>query len=114
MLTAVILGEILAIPTVTIRQLEDDVYQGLKAQAESSGRSMEAEVRDILAATVRGRAWWPKWVAATGSLYVVIRCPCSLALNRGTLICHDSSGRVNYSNYKITVQVTANTTKPDT
>lgn len=55
-------------PTVTVRQIEDDVYQGLKAQAESSGRSMEAEVRDILAATVRGRTWWPKWVAATESL----------------------------------------------
>ena len=41
-------------PTATVRQLEDDVYQSLKAQAESSGRSMEAEVRDILATAVRG------------------------------------------------------------
>ena len=55
-------------PTVTVRQLEDDVYQGLKVQAESSGRSMEAEVRDILAKAVHGRAWWPKWVAATQAL----------------------------------------------
>jgi plasmid stability protein len=55
-------------PTLTVRQLEDDVYQGLKTQAESSGRSMEAEVRDILATAVRGRAWWIKWVEATESL----------------------------------------------
>jgi len=55
-------------PTLTVRQLEDDVYQGLKTQAESSGRSMEAEVRDILAAAVRGRAWWAQWVKATQSL----------------------------------------------
>ncbi len=55
-------------PTLTVRQLEDDVYKGLKAQAESSGRSMESEVRDILAAAVRGRAWWSKWVKATATL----------------------------------------------
>jgi plasmid stability protein len=54
--------------TVTVRQLDDDVYQGLKVQAEFSGRSMEAEVRDILATAVRGRTWWPKWVAATEHL----------------------------------------------
>jgi plasmid stability protein len=55
-------------PTLTVRQLDDDVYRSLKAQAESSGRSMEAEVRDILATTVRGRAWWAKWVTATATL----------------------------------------------
>ena len=55
-------------PTLTVRQLEDDVYQGLKTQAESSGRSMEAEVRDILATAVRGRTWWAKWVEATEAL----------------------------------------------
>jgi plasmid stability protein len=55
-------------PALTIRQLEDDVYQGLKTRAESSGRSMEAEVRDILASAVRGRTWWIKWVEATESL----------------------------------------------
>jgi len=55
-------------PTLTVRQLEDDVYRGLKAQAESSGRSMEAEVRDILAAAVRGRAWWAKWMKTTEPL----------------------------------------------
>jgi len=55
-------------PTLTVRQLEDDVYKGLKAQAESSGRSMEAEARDILAAAVHGRAWWAKWAVATKPL----------------------------------------------
>jgi plasmid stability protein len=55
-------------PTLTVRQLDDEIYQGLKAQAESSGRSMEAEVRDILASTVRGRAWWNRWVQATQAL----------------------------------------------
>ena len=55
-------------PTLTVRQLEDDVYLSLKTQAESRGRSMEAEVRDILASVVRGRAWWSKWVEATEAL----------------------------------------------
>jgi plasmid stability protein len=55
-------------PTLTVRQLEDDVYLGLKTQAESSGRSMEAEARDILASVVHGRAWWRKWVEATEAL----------------------------------------------
>lgn len=55
-------------PTLTVRQLDDDVYEGLKAQAESAGRSMEAEVRDILASAVRGRLWWDKWVGATEKL----------------------------------------------
>jgi plasmid stability protein len=55
-------------PTLTVRQLDDDVYRGLKTQAESSGRSMEAEAREILASTVRGRVWWEKWVAATEEL----------------------------------------------
>jgi plasmid stability protein len=55
-------------PTLTVRQLDDEIYKGLKAQAESSGRSMEAEVRSILSATVRGRAWWSKWVQATQAL----------------------------------------------
>lgn len=57
-----------AMPTLTMRQLDDDVYQGLKAQAESSGQSMEAELRDILAAAVRSRSWWAKWVEATEPL----------------------------------------------
>ncbi len=54
--------------TLTVRQLEDEIYQDLKAQAESHGRSMESEVRDILAQAVRGRKWWPRWVKATENL----------------------------------------------
>jgi plasmid stability protein len=55
-------------PTLTVRQLENDVYRGLKGQAKSSGRSMEAEARDILSEAIRGRTWWKKWVQATQSL----------------------------------------------
>ncbi len=54
--------------TMTVRQIDDDVYDGLKAQAEARGRSMEAEAREILAAAVRGRAWWGKWLRATKKL----------------------------------------------
>ncbi len=35
---------LILMPTLTVRQLEDDLYQDLKAQAESHGRSMESEV----------------------------------------------------------------------
>ena len=52
-------------PTLTVRQLDDEVYQGLKAQAEQSGRSMDAEAREVLATAVLGRLWWSKWVEAT-------------------------------------------------
>lgn len=55
-------------PTLTVRQLDDDIYRDLKAHAESAGRSMEAEVREILAAAVHGRAWWSKWLEATERL----------------------------------------------
>lgn len=36
--------------TLTIRNIDDDVAAALKAQASAHGRSMEAEVRVILAA----------------------------------------------------------------
>lgn len=55
-------------PTLTIRQLDEDVYRGLKNQAEYGGHSMEAEVRAILGATVRGRLWWGEWLRATKPL----------------------------------------------
>ena len=38
--------------TLTIRNLPDDVHQGLRARAEANGRSMEAEVRAVLATTI--------------------------------------------------------------
>jgi plasmid stability protein len=44
-------------PSVTIRNLPPEVHQALKARAERSGRSTEAEIRYILeqAALPRGR-----------------------------------------------------------
>ena len=41
---------------LVVRQLEDDVKAGLKRRAERHGRSVEAEVREIL----RGAAFEPK------------------------------------------------------
>jgi plasmid stability protein len=40
--------------TLTIRRLDDDVYERLKNRARSNRRSLEAEARDIL--TDRARA----------------------------------------------------------
>ncbi|HWU64552.1 MAG TPA: Arc family DNA-binding protein [Ensifer sp.] len=44
-------------PSVTIRNLPAEVHQALRARAERSGRSTEAEIRDILeqAALPQGR-----------------------------------------------------------
>jgi len=55
-------------PTLTIRQLDQQTYLDLKAQAERNGRSMEAEVRDLIACSVQARNWVPRWIAATESL----------------------------------------------
>jgi plasmid stability protein len=55
-------------PTLTVRQVDEETYQELKAQAEKSGRSMEAEVREILASAIQGRTWWARWVEATKHL----------------------------------------------
>jgi antitoxin FitA len=48
---------------MTIRQIDDDVYQRLREQAARHGRSMEAEARQILAAAVapvsaQPSSWW--------------------------------------------------------
>lgn len=40
---------------LTIRNLDDDIRDALRIQAAERGRSMEAEVRAILAAAVAGR-----------------------------------------------------------
>jgi plasmid stability protein len=55
-------------PTLTVRQLDDDVYQGLKNRAEKAGRSMEAEARAILESAVSSYDWWQRWVEATEPL----------------------------------------------
>lgn len=39
--------------TVTVRNLPDEVHRALRVRAALSGRSTEAEIRDILEATVR-------------------------------------------------------------
>ncbi len=39
--------------TLTIRRLDDAVYERLRARAHSKGRSLEAEVRDILTERAR-------------------------------------------------------------
>lgn len=39
--------------TVTVRNLPDEVHRALRVRAAMHGRSTEAEIRDILEATVR-------------------------------------------------------------
>ncbi len=39
-------------PTMTVRNLPDEVHRALRVRAARHGRSMEAEVREILQATV--------------------------------------------------------------
>ena len=41
--------------TLTIRRLDDDVYDRLRERARSNGRSLEAEVREILTEKARAR-----------------------------------------------------------
>lgn len=41
-------------PTMTIRNLPDEVHRALRVRAAQHGRSAEAEVRDILAQAVSG------------------------------------------------------------
>jgi plasmid stability protein len=38
---------------VTVRNLPDEVHRALRVRAATNGRSTEAEIRDILEATVR-------------------------------------------------------------
>ena len=45
-----------AMPTLTIRNLPDDLIERLKAAAERSGRSMEEEVRELLRGKYAARA----------------------------------------------------------
>ncbi|MDR2012662.1 MAG: plasmid stabilization protein [Rhodanobacter sp.] len=41
------------VATLTVRNLPDEVHRALRVRAAQRGRSTEAEVRDILDATVR-------------------------------------------------------------
>ncbi|WP_227997732.1 FitA-like ribbon-helix-helix domain-containing protein [Nocardia australiensis] len=40
--------EVLAVATLTVRGLDDDLHARLRVRAAHNGRSMEAEVREIL------------------------------------------------------------------
>ncbi|MDR1968559.1 MAG: Arc family DNA-binding protein [Burkholderiaceae bacterium] len=40
-------------PTITVRNLPDEVHRALRVRAAHHGRSTEAEIRDILESTVR-------------------------------------------------------------
>ena len=55
-------------PTLTVRQLDEETYEGLKARAEKAGRSMEAEAREILESSVNARDWGRRWIEATKHL----------------------------------------------
>lgn len=56
------------VANITIRQLEDEIVAGLKKKAQKSGRSMEAEVREILRTAVRGQQWLETWLEDTKAL----------------------------------------------
>jgi plasmid stability protein len=42
--------------TLTIRRLDDEVYEALKLRAQRNRRSLEAEAREILTARTQSRA----------------------------------------------------------
>jgi plasmid stability protein len=43
-----------AMSTITVRNIDDEIKAKLRVRAARNGRSMEAEVRDIIAAAVGG------------------------------------------------------------
>jgi plasmid stability protein len=51
--------------TITVRGIDEQTHECLKARAAHHGRSMEAEVRAILTETVdpRPNQWFADWVA---------------------------------------------------
>jgi plasmid stability protein len=49
--------------TITVRNLDPEVQRLLKQRAAAHDRSMEAEVREILAAAVRTSAFAADWLA---------------------------------------------------
>jgi predicted transcriptional regulator len=48
--------------TITVRNLDDDVQRRLKARAAANNRSMEAEAREILSASVRIDTFTADWI----------------------------------------------------
>lgn len=49
--------------TITVRNLDDEVQRLLKQRAAAHDRSMEAEVREILTASVRTSTFATDWLA---------------------------------------------------
>ncbi len=45
---------------LTVRKLPEDHYNWLQERAAANGRSMEAEMREIVAQTKRGATEWPQ------------------------------------------------------
>ncbi|RNL80823.1 FitA-like ribbon-helix-helix domain-containing protein [Nocardioides marmorisolisilvae] len=50
--------------TITVRNLDPEVQRLLKQRAAAHDRSMEAEVREILAAAVRTSSFAADWIAS--------------------------------------------------
>lgn len=48
--------------TITVRNLDDEVQRRLKERAAANNRSMEAEVREVLAAAVRVDTFMGDWL----------------------------------------------------
>ena len=60
---------------ITVRNLDDDVQHRLKVRASAHGRSMEAEVREILTAAVSNSSMIVDWVAAARGFAVELDLP---------------------------------------
>ena len=56
-------------PSITIRNVPDDVHRALRVRAAQNGRSAEAEIRDILAKAAKpeGRVMLGSLLASIGS-----------------------------------------------
>lgn len=55
-------------PSITVRNVPDEVYRAIYVRAAQHGRSVEAEVRDILESAVKpqGRVKLDSWLAELG------------------------------------------------
>lgn len=54
--------------TITVRGVDDHVRDRLRERAAAHGRSMEAEARAVLAASVMDVTWWDRLVEAGATL----------------------------------------------
>lgn len=65
--------------TITVRNLSDDVQRRIKVRAAAHGRSMEAEVRDILTTAVSSSSMVVDWLEAARSTAVDLELPARTA-----------------------------------